>query len=86
MALSGGLVQVLITANGNRELLHVQSYLPSVSDCGIGIEEHLSVTNSVSELADPEPSRKKEKTRGKYAEYSDEDRAMIGKYASQNGN
>ena len=67
------------TENGIQEPLDIPTYLPNVSECGLGVEEHSIVTTSVSELADPEPSRRKRKTRGKYTEYSDEDRAKIGR-------
>ena len=40
---------------------------------------------TVSNLTDPQLPRKR-KSRGKYIQYSDEDRAKIGKYASENGN
>ena len=44
------------------------------------------MTSFVSELADPASVGKKRKTKGHYAHYSNEDRAKIGKYASENGN
>lgn len=44
------------------------------------------VTSAVCTLANPEPQPKKRKTKGSYTHYSDEDRARIGKYASDNGN
>ena len=74
------------TENNTQEPLDIPSYLPNMSECGLGVEEHMAVTIGVSEYADPEPSRKKRKIRGKYTEYSDEDRAKIGRYASENGN
>ena len=38
------------------------------------------------DLANPEPDAKRRKTRGKYAKYSDQQRAKIGKYVSEHGN
>ena len=74
------------TENSIQEPLDIPTYLPNTSECGLGIEEHSIVTTSVSELADPEPSRRKRRTRGKYTEYSDENRSKIGRYACENGN
>ena len=74
------------TENDTQEPSDIPNYLPNASECGLGVEEHSIVTTSVSEFADPEPSRKKRKIRGKYTEYTDEDRAKIGRYASENGN
>ena len=62
------------------------NYLPQVSECGLGVEEHSTVTAFVSQLANPEPEAKKRRTKGNYTHYSDEDRAKIGKYATENGN
>ena len=62
------------------------NYLPQASECGLGVEEHSTVTAFVSQLANPEPEAKKRKTKGNYTHYSDEDRAKIGKYATENGN
>lgn len=60
----------------------VQDYLPQGSECGLGIEEHSSVTSFVSDLASPEPALKKRKTKGTYTHYSNDDRAKIGQYAN----
>ena len=64
----------------------VPDYLPLSSESGLGVEEHHTVTSVVSELADPEPTRKRRKTMGHYIHYSDEDRASIGKYVAEHGN
>ena len=61
------------------------THLPEQVESGLGREEHDLVTAAVQDLADPEPEPKKRKTRGKYATYSDKQRAAIGKYASENG-
>ena len=66
----------------NKPLL---TYLPEHVESGLGIKEQSLVTTAVQELADPEPQPKRRKTRGKYATYSDKQRAAIGKYASENG-
>ena len=63
----------------------VPTYLPEQVESGLGRKEHDLVTTAVEDLANPEPKPKKTKTRGKYATYSDEQRAAIGKYASENG-
>uniref|UniRef100_A0A1X7VNR2 DUF6589 domain-containing protein n=1 Tax=Amphimedon queenslandica TaxID=400682 RepID=A0A1X7VNR2_AMPQE len=39
----------------------VPDYLPQASECGLGIEEHSTVTLFVSDLASPEPALKREK-------------------------
>ena len=49
------------TESNTQEPLDIPSYLLNASECGLGVEEHLIVTTSVSEFADPEPSRKKGK-------------------------
>ena len=41
----------------------VPDYLPLPSECGLGVEEHRTVTSAVSDLADPEPTRKRRKLR-----------------------
>ena len=59
------------------------SHLPEQVESGLRREEHDLVTAAVHDSADPNP--KKRKTRGKYATYSDQQRAAIGNYASENG-
>lgn len=61
------------------------TYLPEQVESGLRREEHDLVTTTAEDLANPEPEPKKRKTRGKYATYSDKQRAAIGKYASENG-
>lgn len=61
------------------------TYLPEQVESGLGREEHDFVTTAVQDLANPEPAPKRRKTKGKYAKYSDKQRAAIGKYASENG-
>ena len=61
------------------------TYLPEQVESGLGREEHDLVATAVQDLANPEPEPKRRKTRGKYAKYSDKQRAAIAKYASENG-
>ena len=61
-------------------------YMPAIEESVLGRVEYDSITANVSELADPRPSTKKRKTRGKYTAYTGENRAQIGKYALENGN
>ena len=56
----------------------VPGHMPSQLESGVSHEEY---TN-----ADPNPAAKKRGSRGKYITYTKEDRAVIGKYASVNGN
>ena len=75
------------TGNGSQATgnLPLPAYLPEQVESGLGREEHDLVTTAVQDLANPEPDPKRRKTRGKYARYSDKQRASIGKYASENG-
>ena len=41
---------------------------------------------AVSDLADPQPTKKTRNLRGSYTKYSSKQRAAIGKYALENGN
>ncbi len=68
--------------NEKEHPVSVPSHLPQHSESGSSVAEHANVTAAVSELANPYKKQK----RGKYAVYTDEDRAQIGKYAAQNGN
>ena len=61
------------------------AHMPT-EESGLGRVEYDSTTTSVSELADPTPAAKKRRTRGKYTQYTPEQRAHIGKYALDNGN
>ena len=64
------------------------SHMPSLPESGLGQVEFDAIASSeVSQLADPAPSAsKKRKKRGKYVQYTPEDRARIGRYALENGN
>lgn len=64
--------------------LATPSFLPQQTESGLGSDEYTNVTTAVSDLANPEPAAKKRRTRGKYAKYSDEQRAKIGRFASEN--
>ncbi len=59
-------------------------YLPGQKESGLGREEHDAVTAADTDHADPH-AKKTKNPRGKYTKYSDQQRATIGKYASQNG-
>ena len=53
----------------------------------LGEAEYLTVVDEVSSLADPHPQLPmKRKSRGKYKEYTDENRAKISKYPCEHGN
>ena len=56
--------------------------MPSLESSGLGRVEYNECLDQVSELADPNPSKKR-KVRGAY---TPADRARIGKYATENGN
>ncbi len=64
----------------------VADHMPSQTECGLSVEEHEKVSAVVTRLAEPNISSQKRQPRGKYIIYSKEDRAAIGKYASENGN
>ena len=63
----------------------VPDYMPGQMESGMNMEEYGNVSAVASDLADPETSGKR-KSRGKYTVYTKEDRATIGKYASESGN
>jgi len=46
----------------------------------------MPILTALSDLADPLITTNKRRKRGKYIQYTDEIRARIGKYASENGN
>ena len=62
--------------------------MPTFLELGLGLDvEHSAVlASSIVELADPSPAVKRRKTRGKYTEYTPQQRASIGKYACEHGN
>lgn len=60
-------------------------HMPQQTESGMNVEEFGNVSAAVSDLTDPSTSKKRA-ARGKYTIYTDEDRATIGKYASQHGN
>ncbi len=64
----------------------VADHMPSQAECGLSVEEHEKVSAVVTRLAEPTISSQKRQPRGKYIIYSKEDRAAIGKCASENGN
>ena len=59
--------------------------MPDHMKSGLGEVEYTNVIASMSSLADPQLPMKR-KSQGKYFEYTDEDRAKIGKYACEHGN
>ena len=76
------------SSDDNRDLI-IPNHMPTSEEaCSLelGRVEYSSVINSVSEVSDPIPSKKQKVVRGKYAVYSAEDMARIGKYALENGN
>ena len=64
-----------------------ESYLPPREDTNLRTVEYRKAASAVVDLSRPEelsqPTRRK---RGKYCEYSGEDRLKIGKYANENSN
>lgn len=62
------------------------SHMPSYENNGLGRIEYEECISQVSDLADPNPSKKKRRLRSTYITYTPADRANIGKYASENGN
>ena len=64
------------------------SHMPSLPESGLGqVEFDAMASSEVGHLADPAPSAaKKRKKRGKYVQYTPEERARIGRYAVENGN
>ena len=60
-------------------------HMPAFEESGLGMVEFESATLTVSDLADPTPTKKR-RLRGTYTHYSPRDRAKIGQYALENGN
>lgn len=82
-----GFERISSTTQVEQSLPEVPSHFPELHETDLGVEEHTNVLLAVSDLADPcSSSSIKRKNRGKYAIYTDEDRAKIGKYASEHGN
>lgn len=74
------------SGNEKESPVSVPSHLPQHFESGLSVEEHASASTAVSDLADPLITANKRKKRGKYLKYTDQDRARIGKYSSENGN
>lgn len=65
------------------------SHVPTLAESGLGcVEFDAMVSSEVGRLADPTPSSasKKRRKRGKYVQYTPEERASIGRYAVEYGN
>ena len=71
--------------NNQTERDSTPSHMPSLESSDLGRVEYDECLEEVSELADPNPSKKR-KLRGAYTAYTPTDRAKIGKYAAENGN
>ena len=72
------------SSSSSSSVPHVETpdYFPQEEESGLGRDEYEVVAAGVSDLA--EPARKK--PRGEYTKYTEEDRAKIGRYASESGN
>lgn len=82
-----GFERIGSTTQVEQSLPEVPSHFPQLHETDLSVEEHTNVLSAVSDLADPcSSSSSKRQKRGKYAIYTDEDRAKIGKYASEHGN
>ena len=65
----------------------VPPHMPSIEESGLGRVEYDQTIADVSDEADPLPKAKKPRApRGTYKVYTPENRALIGKYALENGN
>ncbi len=58
--------------------------MPVFESSGLGRIEYDECVARVSEIADPNPSKKR-RLRRTYTSYTPADRARIGKYATENG-
>ena len=82
-----GFTKTVNSTSGNGTAVSVTAprHMPDQLESGLGKAEYANVVASVSTLADPELVRKR-KSKGKYYQYTDEDRAKIGRYACEHGN
>ena len=67
------------------ETRNIADHMPTINETGLGVVEYDQVSAAVSELTDPSPAKKR-RVRGSYTQYSVEQRALIGRYALENGN
>ena len=81
-----GFKPVNSTTQVEQSLPQVPSHILQLHEMDLSMEEHTSVLSAVAVLADPCNPSPKRKKRGKYTIYTDQDRAKIGKYASEHGN
>ena len=63
----------------------VPDHMPAIEESGLGIVEYQSALSTVSDVADPTPTKKR-RLLGTYIQYSPKDRAKIGQYALEHGN
>ena len=68
----------------------LESHIPRQEDTNLGVVEHRETAAAVVNLSRPaeisQPNQHPKRKRGKYFQYSGEDRVKIGKFASENGN
>ena len=67
------------------------TYVPSITESGLGQQEYQNVLSNVVDLTTPSPaqpdsSKKQRAKRKPYTHFTDEERAKIAKYAAENGN
>ena len=67
------------------------TYVPSITESGLGQQEYQNVLSNVVDLtipspAQPDSSKKQRAKRKPYTHFTDEERAKISKYAAENGN
>ena len=63
----------------------VPDHMPAIEESGLGIVEYQSALSTVSDVANPTPTKKR-RLRGTYIQYSPKDRAKIGQYGLEHGN
>ena len=75
---------------GSVEVEILESHIPRKEDTNLGVVEHRETAAAVVNLSRTTESSQRnqhsKKKRGKYFQYSGEDRVKIGKFASENGN
>ena len=72
------------------EVKILKSHIPRQEDTNLGVVEHRETAAAVVNLSRPaeisQHNQQPKRKRGKYFQYSGEDRVKIGKFASENGN
>lgn len=68
----------------------LESHIPRQEDTNLGVVEHRETAAAVVNLSRPaeisQRNQHPKRKRGKYFQYSGEDRAKIGKFVTENGN